>query len=317
MALEVDILGMDIFEKQQRIESINGIIKVRWFLIAIIVGLGFALKAKYFGWGTGFGESTASAFLKMGLFGLMAFGYNFVLWLSMRRLVHKPLEKISDRLLNIMSVLQIIPDQIMVSFVYYNTGTVDSMAFVFYFISVFLASSIYKSKGIILTGLLSGFLYTTILIIEYKGIIPHFSTFQGITLFGSPYVLRGKTVSFIFYIGIMTFAAAFLSNLIRNREKKLREQRDKLSEQTHILALQTQELTQAKDQLQSALTRSDIARKAATQARDEMEKANIELKKKMEELEKFYNVTIGREVRMAELKERIKELENEIKKLKE
>jgi hypothetical protein len=188
------------------------------------------------------------------------------------------------------------------------------MSFVFYFIGVFLASGIYKAKGIILTGLLSGILYTSLLIIEYIGLIPHYSTYQGITFFGNPYVTRGKIITFISYIGIMTFTAAYLSNLIHSREKKLRQQRDKLSEQTHVLAFQTQELTQAQGELQGALTRSDVSRKAATQARDEMEKANIELNKKVDELEKFYKVTVGREVRIAELKEKIKELEGKAKK---
>jgi len=117
------------------------------------------------------------------------------------------------------------------------------------------------------------------------------------------------------YIFGAAFYAGYLSGLFKRREKKLISQKKELEEKTNLLTLQTRELTQTKDQLEGALTRSDIARKAATQARDEMEKANIELKKKMEELEKFYNVTIGREVRMAELKEKIKELEGKLKKL--
>ena len=308
---------MDIFEKQQRIETINGIIKVRWFIAAIIIGLGVILKAKYFGWASGFQGDSISGYLKLGAFGVVAFGYNFIFWFIMRRLAHKPIEKISDRLLNIMSTLQIIPDQLMFTLVYYNTGTVDGMSFVFYFISVFFAGSIYKSRGIILTGLLAGFLYTGLLIVEYQRLIPHFNTYQGVTLFGSPYVTRGKIVSFIFYIGIMTFAAVFLSSLIRNREKKLRQQHGQLSSQTQLLTHQTQELIQAKDQIQGALVISDVARRAATQSRDEAEKANLELKKKIDELEKFYKITVGREVRMVELKSQIKDLKDTIKKLEE
>ncbi len=48
-----------------------------------------------------------------------------------------------------------------------------------------------------------------------------------------------------------------------------------------------------------------------------MEKANLELKKKIDELEKFYNVTVGREVKMAELKSEIKQLKENIKRLEE
>lgn len=299
---------MDTFEKQQRIESISGIIKVRWFMGAIIVGLGFVLKIKYFGWASGFQGDAISSYLKMGAFGAVVFGYNFFFWLFMRRLSRKPLEKVSSRALSIMSILQIIPDQLAVTLVYYNTGTVDGMAFVFYFIAVFLASSIYKNKGVILTGLLAGFLFTALLIVEYQGLIPHFNTYQGITLFGSPYVTRGKIVTFIFYIGVMTFAAAFLSNLIRNREQKLRQQRDQLSGQTQLLTTQTQELTKTKDWLHEALTKSDIARVELEKTKTGLQKANIELETKVKELEKFMEVTVGREQKMAELKSEIKNL---------
>ncbi len=306
---------MDIFEKQQRIETINGIIKVRWFIAAIIIGLGVILKAKYFGWAGGFEGSLVYGYLKMGAFGAVAFGYNFIFWLFMRRLVRKPIEKISGRALNNMSTLQIVPDLLMFTLIFYNTGTVDTMSFMYYFLSIFFASSIYKSRGIILTGALAGFLYTTLLIIESQGLIPHLNTYQGITLFGSPYVTRGRIVSFIFYIGITTFTAAFLSNLIRSREKKLRQQHGQLSSQTQLLTHQTQELTQAKDEIQGALVISDVAKRAATQSRDEAEKANLELKKKVDELEKFYKITVGREVRMVELKSQIKDLRQTIKNL--
>jgi len=39
---------MDIFEKQQRIDSVKGIIKARWINIALLVAMGFVLKIKYF-----------------------------------------------------------------------------------------------------------------------------------------------------------------------------------------------------------------------------------------------------------------------------
>jgi hypothetical protein len=45
------------------------------------------------------------------------------------------------------------------------------------------------------------------------------------------------------------------------------------------------------------------------QSNDKLIKAFDELKEKQQELEKWYNLTIGRELRMAELKEKIKEME--------
>ena len=301
---------MDIIEKQQRIEAINGIIKIRWFITIIIVGLGFALKAKYFGsWGIGWGTSFISAYLKIGLLGTFVFGYNFIFWLIMRRLSRKDLGKINTKTLNIMSIMQIIPDQLIFTVVYYFQGTVDTMNFMFYFLSFFFAGSIYKTRGIILTGAISGFLYSAVTIIEAQGIIPHFNTYQGVTFFGNVFVTRGRIFSFICYIGIITFVAAFVSNLIKNREKRLRQQRDQLSVQTQLLTVQTQELSQTKDYLHEALTKSDKARSELEKTKADLEKANLELRAKLDEVEKYGEVTTGRELKMIELKDKIRTLE--------
>jgi PAS domain S-box-containing protein len=52
-------------------------------------------------------------------------------------------------------------------------------------------------------------------------------------------------------------------------------------------------------------------------AEEELRRSKEELQSKVEELEKFNKMTIGRELRMIELKRRIKELEYELKKKKE
>ena len=46
----------------------------------------------------------------------------------------------------------------------------------------------------------------------------------------------------------------------------------------------------------------------------ELKKANIELQKKVDELERFHNLVVGRELKMVELKEKIKELKGSKKK---
>jgi hypothetical protein len=183
------------------------------------------------------------------------------------------------------------------------------MNFMFYFLSFFFAGSIYKTRGIILTGAISGFLYSAVTIIEAQGIIPHFNTYQGVTFFGNVFVTRGRIFSFICYIGIITFVAAFVSNLIKNREKRLRQQRDQLSVQTQLLTVQTQELSQTKDYLHEALTKSDKARSELEKTKADLEKANLELRAKLDEVEKYGEVTTGRELKMIELKDKIRTLE--------
>lgn len=300
---------MDIFEKQQRIDSIRGIVKARWFTIAILVILGLTLKVKYLTgeWAIGF------EYLKMIAFSILAFGYNFAYWLFIRR----PIEKIGERRLTIVSALQVIVDQLIYTLIFYFTGTVESVGFVLYFITILIASSLYRSRGIILTGALAVFLHNSLLIVEIKGLIPHITAYPGTIWFGNVFMTQGKMIGFTYYMAVAVIFSIILSGLFRKQIKALSDKSDTLTKQSRLLTSQTQELTQAKDQLQSAFTKSDIARKVATNAKEDLEKANLELRSKIDELEKFYKVTVGREVKMVELKLRIKELDETVKKLQD
>ena len=53
--------------------------------------------------------------------------------------------------------------------------------------------------------------------------------------------------------------------------------------------------------------------KKLKESKEKIERAYKEIKKRKEELEKFYKLTVGRELKMIELKEKIKELEKKIK----
>ena len=300
---------MDIFEKEQTIDSVRGIVRVRWINIILVVSLCFVLKIKYLTgeWAQGF------EYFKIIAMAAFAFGYNFTYWLFIRR----PIEKISDKALAIVAALQVVVDQIMYTLIFYYTGTVETIAFILYFLTILIASSLYKTRGIILSSLLAIILHNSILILEFKKLIPHLTAYTDTVWFGNPYVTRGKIIGFTFYMACAVVFSAFLSNLFRKRIKILSQQRDKLTEQSQILSQQTQELTQTKNLLQDALIKSDKARAELIKAKEKLEKANLELKKKIEELENFYRITIGREVKMVELKKEIKTLKETIKKLEE
>lgn len=299
---------MDIFEKEQTIEAIRGIVRVRWFMIMVVVGMGFILKTKYFGsWVTNLD------FWKIGALAIFAFGYNFIFWLFIRR----PVVKISDIGLKIIMAFQVIMDQLMFSLMYYYSGTVESINSLLYLLTILVASSFYRTKGIVFTGLSAVFLCVGITYADYYKIIPHIYNFPGkIGWFGDYYMTSVKTASFIFYMGVTVLLAAFFSGLFRKREKKVQEQSGRLTKQAEVLTLQTQELTQTKDWLHGALIKSDKARVELAETKDVLEKANLELKEKIEELEKFNRVTVGRELKMAELKREIEKLKATINELK-
>jgi two-component system NtrC family sensor kinase len=53
-----------------------------------------------------------------------------------------------------------------------------------------------------------------------------------------------------------------------------------------------------------------------TKAEEELKKHQKELKKRVKELEEFYEIAVGRELRMKDLKEEIEELREELEKYK-
>lgn len=299
---------MDPFEKQQRVDSVRGIVKARWINIALIIALGFALKTKYSAggeWASGF------EYFKMLIMGVFAFGYNFAYWLFIRR----PIEKIGQRSLAIVAALQVIVDQLMYTLIVYYSGTVETIAPVLYFITILIASSLYKTRGIILAGLLAILLHNSLYIMELEGLIPHITAYKETVWFGNIFVSRGRMTGFTFYIGVAVVFSIILSDLFKKRIKTLREQGGKLIQQSQVLLKQTQELTQTKDWLHEALVKSDKARVELQKTKEELEKANLELKAKIEELEKYGRVTVGREIKMSELKQKIKTLEERMKEL--
>lgn len=289
---------MNIFEKQQRVDAIREIVYIRWYSMSIVVALGLILKTKFYGmiWGNFFD------FFKILVMGGLAFGYNFYFWLYLK----KPIEKMTERSLATVALLQVVLDQLVYTFIYYYTGTIETIAFLLYFLTILIASSLYKTKGIVLTGLLAAFLYTSTTLADYYKIVPHIYPFPGaVGWFGNTLMTRVKITGFIFYTGVAVFFSAALSNLLKKREKKVLEQRDKLQNQTEKLIKQTKEISMTRDRLKESLDKSNKLREEASQAKKELEE-------KVDQLEKFYKITVGREMKMAELKNKIEELEKKV-----
>jgi len=297
---------MELSEKEQRVDSIKGIIKARFINILIIVGLGFLLKTKYLGgWAPGF------EYLKIISFGVLALGYNFFYWIFIKR----PIEKINDRMLSFIGVCQIVVDQIMYTLVFYSTGTVESISFILYFLTILIASSLYKTKGIILAGLLAILLHNGLLLAELEGLIPHLTAYKGAVWFGNIFMTRGKMIGFAFYMGAAIVYSVLLSGLFRKREKTLGEQKDQLSVKTQALTGLTKELEGGKTSLEIKIKERTQQLKTLTESLEgKVKERTKELQLKIDELEKFQRLTISREVAMVELKKEIKKLKEELKK---
>jgi len=299
---------MELFEKEQRIDSIKGIIKARFIGTFIVVALGVILKTKYLGgWAPGF------EYLKIIILGLIVLGYNFAFGVFIKR----PIEKIGERSLAMVAALQVIVDQIIYTLIFYSTGTVETIAFILYFLTILIASSLYKTRGLILTGLLAVILHNSVLLAEYYKIIPHLTAYEGTVWFGNPFMTRGKLIGFTFYMATAVVYSSVLSGLFRKREKTLRDQRNELSVKTQTLTKLMKELEEAKTSLEIKVKeKTQQLRTIMEGLEGKVQERTKELESKVEELEKFQRLTIGREVAMVELKKEIKKLKEELNKNK-
>jgi hypothetical protein len=301
---------MDIFEKQQTIESIKVTIKARWFYASVVFVQGIIVK--YF-----FTTVPLAGTSILSIILASAFFFNFGYWLYIRR---SP-EKMTDWGLKTVKALQVAMDGIWVSAILFFSGTVGKMVIVAYFIAIMNGASLYKRKGMILSVLFLQFLFTILAVLQYSGIMKPEPPIKEV--FSYPFVAgdkQGLTFLLIVFYAYSSGGAVFggyLAGLFRRREARLLIQKNELAEKTQILTVKTQELTKTKDYLHEALTKSDAARVEIEKTKNELQKANLELQAKLKELEKYGQVTIGRELKMAELKKEIKKLQDTVGDLQE
>jgi len=302
---------VDTLEKQQTIESIKTIIKARWFYVSAIAVQGVIVRVF-------FPTIPVPNNVIISLIIIFVFLINFIFWLSMRQ---QP-EKINYFILKIIKFFQVPLEQAGLAVILYFSGTANKMLMMMYIIPIMVAAAIYKRKGIIFATISTMVVYTGLVVIEYFGLMPPLASSQPSQLLGTPLrgnlnLAEGQIIFFNLYILGAAFYAGYLSNLFKRREKRLVEQKNELGQKTNLLAHQTQELTKTKDYLHEALTKSDAARIETEKTKDQLQKSNLDLQAKIRELEKYGQVTTGRELKMMELKKEINNLRGTIKNLQD
>ncbi len=201
--------------KLKRITLLRYMVASRWVLHALLLVLGLIQKA------------IGVAEFDNKVFGLIAvtYSYNLIFYLYLRR---NP-RGISERGLRFVSIIQVLLDQVVYTVVLYASGGVESLSFLFYFITIFMAIILLNELEIIGLMFFTVSLYVSVLALEYTGVIEHHARYHfdpgfvgniGVT------VNNGATVVLI--LVFTSFFAAFINNLIRQREQSIESERDKV-----------------------------------------------------------------------------------------
>ncbi|MFH0852238.1 MAG: hypothetical protein V1845_01350 [bacterium] len=300
---------MDIFEKQQAIESIRTVIRARWFIGSAVFIQGLIIKY-FFKSAVPLAGTSVLTFIVLGYF-----AGNLFFWLYLRR----PAEKLGEGAIKSLKFLQVPLDQMTITAVIYFSGTVNKLIILLYPMTLIIASSIYRRRGVFLATFWAILILSGLTVLEYMGIMrPQGTVESPFTRFvaGDRIWMRGQLVGYITYLLGSAFMASSIADLFRMREKRLELQKRELTEKTELMTHRSEELTQTKNWLHEALTKSDKTRTELASAKEQLEKANQELKAKIDELEKFSKATVGREIKMMELKGEIETLKSTVGNLK-
>lgn len=296
---------MDNFEKQQTVETLKTVIKARWFYAGLIFLQGIAIKL-FFPSVPLPSHSVILAIL------LSAFLFNFIYSVYLRQ----PTEKMSELGLKTIKATQVVMDQLWISAILYFSGTVGKMIVVTYVVSIMIGAALYKKRGVVITTLSCQFFFTVLALLQYNGLLKAPVPVQEVFTFDvkNKNWLAFALIAFYCYVSAAAVFAAQIASLFRRREANLQTQKNELGEKAETLIRQAKELTETKDWLHQALARSDMTRADLEKAKRELEKTNSALEAKIEELEKFNRLTVGREIKMGELKKEIAKLKEDINK---
>lgn len=241
-------------------------------------------------------------FVTIFVFALTISGYYYVL--------SKRVNKLKD-LENAVTIYTLLNLILYTSIIHYFGG-IEGIGILIYLFIIVEANIVLSGKKSILVTLFAVICYGILGTLEYFGIIPHNEAFMiGRILYNNPLhllfsVVVGGLLGF-FYTGHI---ASNFSMVYRKMGAVLKGERE-------ILMKTQEQLEEAKAGLEIKVgARTRELQNLTEHLEEEVKVRTEEASEKVKELEKFQKFSIGRELKMVELKQKIKKLEKELEQYK-
>ena len=203
-------------------------------------------------------------------------------------------------------------DLLILTVAIHYVGGVEWIGAIFYLYLIATSGFLLPRKNTFFLVLEGGILYSLLVWGEYFQIIPHYTFFS--LKMG---LYREKGYVLVQNLTVLAFSA-FLGYGITVFSERMRRERDALVKTREELVKSYEAVKEAKEVLEIKVRAR--TRQLAEQA-EALEKENRlktkSLREKLDELESFRRLTVGRELKMAQLKEEIANLKDKIKELEE
>lgn len=198
-------------------------------------------------------------------------------------------------------------DFVFLTVITYAIGVSDWLGPMFFLIVLAMGGLLLPKAKALLLSFLGFAFYTGLVAFDYFGLIPHRSLFPGPPLYQSPYfVLSHVVVTGVIFYFVGEVVGSF-SEALRKRTKELAKERRK-AEAALSRSREMENILKIRVKARTRELRELVERREKV-----IEERTEELEKRVKELKKFRELTVGRELKMIELKDKIEELKSKVK----